>query len=193
MRILIVGAGALGGLVGAYLTRSGEDVTLLEVNQARARLLADAGLHITRVGQDETTIPVHVVTSLDGVEPFDLVFVAVKTYQTEDAVRAALGASTAKTLFFSLQNGIGNAEAISALVGEERVLCGVTYHSIEHAGPGACAIAPASSPSRSPPCAAGRRQKPRSLAQRSGAPASRRTSWPTSTTRCGGSCSTTRW
>mgnify|MGYP001425974654 FL=1 len=36
MRILIVGAGALGGLVGAYLTRSGEDVTLLEVNQARA-------------------------------------------------------------------------------------------------------------------------------------------------------------
>jgi 2-dehydropantoate 2-reductase len=136
MRILIVGAGALGGLVGAYLTRSGEDVTLLEVNQARARLLADAGLHITRVGQDEATIPVHVVTSLDGVEPFDLVFVAVKTYQTEDAVRAALGASTAKTLFFSLQNGIGNAEAISALVGEERVLCGVTYHSIEHAGPG---------------------------------------------------------
>ncbi|MEK6611536.1 MAG: 2-dehydropantoate 2-reductase [Gemmatimonadota bacterium] len=136
MRILIVGAGALGGLVGAYLTRSGEDVTLLEVNQARARLLADAGLHITRVGQDETTIPVHVVTSLEGVEPFDLVFVAVKTYQTEDAVRAALGASTATTRFFSLQNGIGNAEAISALVGEERVLCGVTYHSVEHAGPG---------------------------------------------------------
>lgn len=136
MRILIVGAGALGGLVGAYLTRAGEDVTLLEVNHARARLLADAGLHITRVGQDETTIPVHVVTTLEGVEPFDLVFVAVKTYQTGDAVRAALGASNARTLFFSLQNGIGNAETISALVGEERVLCGVTYHSIEHAGPG---------------------------------------------------------
>jgi 2-dehydropantoate 2-reductase len=136
MRILIVGAGALGGLVGAYLTRSGEDVTLLEVNQARARLLADAGLQITRVGQDEATIPVRVVTSLAGLEPFDLVFVAVKTYQTEDAVRASLPATTATTLFFSLQNGIGNAEAIAALAGEERVLCGVTYHSIEHAGPG---------------------------------------------------------
>ena len=136
MRILIVGAGALGGLVGAYLSRAGEDVTLLEVNHARARLLAEAGLHITRVGQDETTIPVHVVTSLDGVAPFDLVFVAVKTYQTEDATRAALGATLPSTLFFSLQNGIGNAEAIAAIVGEERVLCGVTYHSIEHAGPG---------------------------------------------------------
>src|ERR1019366_5963223 len=109
MRVLIVGGGALGGLVGAYLTRAGEDVTLLEVNQARARLLADAGVHITRVGQDETTIPVRVVTSLSGLEPFDLVFVAVKTYQTGDAVRAALEATNAGTLFFSLQNGIGNA------------------------------------------------------------------------------------
>jgi len=136
MRILIVGAGALGGLVGAYLTRAGEDVTLLEVNQARARLLADAGVHITRVGQDETTIPIRVVTSLSGLEPFDLVFIAVKTYQTEDAVRAALEATTPATRFFSLQNGVGNAEAIAALVGEDRVLCGVTYHSIEHAGPG---------------------------------------------------------
>lgn len=136
MRILIVGAGALGGLVGAYLTRAGEDVTLLEVNQARARLLADAGLQITRVGQDEETIPVHVVTSATTLDPFDLVFVAVKTYQTGDAVRAVLEATTAATRFLSLQNGIGNAEAIAALVGEERVLCGVTYHSIEHAGPG---------------------------------------------------------
>ena len=136
MRILIVGAGALGGLMGAYLSRAGEDVTLLEVNQARARLLSEAGLHIARVGVDETTIPVHAVTSLEGVAPFDLVFVAVKTYQTADAVRAALVATTPRTLFFSLQNGLGNAEAIAALVGEERVLCGVTYHSIEHAGPG---------------------------------------------------------
>jgi 2-dehydropantoate 2-reductase len=136
MRILIVGAGALGGLMGAYLTRAGEDVTLLEVNQARARLLADAGLQITRVGQEEVTIPIHVVTTVAGLAPFDLVFVAVKTYQTGDAVRAVLGATTAATRFLSLQNGIGNAEAIAALVGEERVLCGVTYHSVEHAGPG---------------------------------------------------------
>ncbi len=136
MRILIVGAGALGGLVGAYLSRSGEDVTLLEVNQARAQLLAAAGLHITRVGQDETTIPIHVVTSVVGLAPFELVFVATKTYQTQDAVRAALAATSPATLFFSLQNGIGNAEAIAEIVGASRVLCGVTYHSIEHSGPG---------------------------------------------------------
>ena len=135
MRILIVGAGALGGLVGAYLTRAGEDVTLLEINKARARLLAEEGLQISRVGQAEESFPVKAVTSVEGVPPFDLVFVAVKTYQTEDATRGVLSAVGPATRFLSMQNGIGNAEAIARLVGAERVLCGITYHSIQHMGP----------------------------------------------------------
>jgi len=135
MRILIVGAGALGGLVGGYLTRAGEDVTLLEVNQARARLLNDQGLQISRVGQEEESFPVRVVTSVDGLAPFDLVFVAVKTYQTEDAIRSVMNAVGPSTLFLSVQNGIGNAEAIARMVGPERVLCGITYHSVQHMGP----------------------------------------------------------
>ncbi len=135
MRILIVGAGALGGMVGANLARAGEDVALLEVNTARARLLNDEGLGITRMGEEEVTVPVRVVTSVTGLEPFDLVFIAVKTYETEDAVRSVIGATSSKTLFLSLQNGIGNAEKIAGLVGAERVLCGITYHSIQHTGP----------------------------------------------------------
>ena len=135
MRILIVGAGALGGLVGAYLTRAGEDVTLLEVNKARARLLAEEGLQISRVGQDEESFPVKAVTSVDGLAPFDLVFIAVKTYQTEAATRGVISAVGPNTRFLSLQNGIGNAETIAQLVGSDRVLCGITYHSIQHTGP----------------------------------------------------------
>lgn len=135
MRILIVGAGALGGLVGASLASAGEDVTLLEVNKARARLLNDEGLLITRMGEPEKHFPVNAVTTVTGLDPFDMVFIAVKTYQTEDAVRAALPATRPHTRFLSMQNGIGNAEAIAKLVGEDRVLCGITYHSIQHAGP----------------------------------------------------------
>jgi 2-dehydropantoate 2-reductase len=135
MRILIVGAGALGGLVGAYLTRAGEDVTLLEVNKARARLLNDDGLQITRVGQEEESFRVRTVTALEGLPPFDLVFLAVKTYQTEDATRGVLSAIGPGTRFLSMQNGIGNAETIARLVGRDRVLCGITYHSIQHVGP----------------------------------------------------------
>ncbi|MGE5231241.1 MAG: ketopantoate reductase family protein, partial [Deltaproteobacteria bacterium] len=135
MRILIVGAGALGGLVGAYLTRAGEDVTLLEVNKARARLLDEDGLQITRVGQEEESFRVRTVTAVEGLLPFDLVFLAVKTYQTEDATRGVLGAAGPGTRFLSMQNGIGNAETIARLVGPDRVLCGITYHSIQHVGP----------------------------------------------------------
>jgi len=136
MRILIVGAGALGGLVGAKLTLAGADVTLLEANAARARLLADAGLQISQAGQEELCVPVTVVTSVEGLAPFDLVFIAVKTYQTEAAVREVLPAIHRGTRFLSMQNGIGNAETIAAMVGLDRVLCGITYHSIQHAGPG---------------------------------------------------------
>jgi len=136
MRILIVGAGALGGLVGAKLTLVGADVTLLEANAARARLLADAGLQISQAGQEELCVPVTVVTSVEGLAPFDLVFIAVKTYQTEAAVREVLPAIHRGTRFLSMQNGIGNAETIAAMVGLDRVLCGITYHSIQHAGPG---------------------------------------------------------
>jgi len=138
MRILIVGAGALGGFIGAGLRRAGEDVTLFTNNAARARLLNDAGLVITRTGQEETSVPVSVVTSVEGLAPppFDLVFIAVKTYQTEEATRSALAATGPVTLFLSMQNGIGNADTLARLVGPERVLCGITYHSIQHAGPG---------------------------------------------------------
>ena len=136
MRILIVGAGALGGLCGAYLTRAGEDVTLLEVNQARARLLNEGGLEIARTAQEAIRVPVRVVTTVDGEAPFELVLIAVKTYQTEEALRPVLGATGPHARFLSLQNGIGNTETIASVVGPGRVLCGITYHSVQHAGPG---------------------------------------------------------
>ncbi len=136
MRILIVGAGALGGMVGAYLTRAGEDVVLLEANQARARHLIEFGLLVSKVGEAEANFPVSVVTAIDGLAPFDLVFIAVKSYQTEAATRGILAATTASTRFLSMQNGFGNAETIAGLVGPARVLTGITYHSIQHSGPG---------------------------------------------------------
>lgn len=136
MQILIVGAGALGGLVGAFLTRAGAAVVLLDDNQARARVLNDQGLLISQAGQPESLFPVRVVSSIEGLAPVDLVFVAVKTYQTTEAVRSVLPLLGPNTRVLSMQNGFGNAEAIAELVGPQRVLCGITYHSIQHVGPG---------------------------------------------------------
>ena len=135
MRILIVGAGALGGLIGAQLSEAGEDVVFIEVNQARAKLLNESGLNISAVGLDERCVPMRVVSTITDKEPVDLVFVAVKSHQTEAAIQSVRSVITPQTWILSLQNGIGNPETIAGILGPERVLCGITYHSIQHVGP----------------------------------------------------------
>jgi 2-dehydropantoate 2-reductase len=135
MRILVVGAGALGGLVGAQLTEAGEDVLLVEVNPARTKLLNETGLNISEVGRGERCVRIHVVTAVEGTLPVDLVIVAVKSYQTRAAIESIQPAIDSKTLVLSLQNGIGNTETLAEVLGPERVLCGITYHSIQHVGP----------------------------------------------------------
>ncbi|RKZ15251.1 hypothetical protein DRQ53_09545 [bacterium] len=134
MKILVVGAGALGGMVGAHLTESGEDTTIIEINPARARLISDTGLFLTE-GRKERNIPMQVVTSVEGLPVMDLIFVSVKSYQTESAVRGLLPVVGAHTKMLSLQNGIGNTATMAELIGPEKVLCGITYHSIQHVGP----------------------------------------------------------
>jgi 2-dehydropantoate 2-reductase len=134
MRILVVGAGALGGMVGAHLTESGEDTTIIEINSARARLISDTGLFLTE-GRKERNIPMQVVTSVEGLAPMDLIFVSVKSYQTEAAVRGLLPVVGEHTKMLSLQNGIGNTATMAELIGPDKVLCGITYHSIQHVGP----------------------------------------------------------
>ncbi len=135
MKILVVGAGALGGTIGALLSATGEEVIFLENDHERARLLNREGLCLLEEGKPERTIPLRVLTNLDGGGPVDLVFISVKSYQTEGAVRAALPAVGEKTRVLSMQNGIGNTECVASIVGGERVLSGITYHSIQHLGP----------------------------------------------------------
>ncbi len=135
MRIVIVGAGALGGLVGAQLTAGGEDVTLIEINEARTRMLNETGLYVAEGNKGETCVPVKVATSVAGLPVADLVFISVKSYQTEPALRACLPVIGPETFVLSMQNGIGNTETMARIVKPRQVLSGITYHSIQHVGP----------------------------------------------------------
>ncbi len=135
MRIVIVGAGALGGLVGGQLTAGGQDVTLIEINEARTRLLNETGLFVAEGNKGETCIPVKVVTSVENMEPADLVFISVKSYQTEPALKACLPIIGPDTFVLSMQNGIGNTETMAGIIEPRQVLSGITYHSIQHVGP----------------------------------------------------------
>ena len=135
MKIVIIGAGALGGLVGAQLTAAGEDVTLVEINEARTQLLNETGLFVAEGNKGETCVPVKVVKSIDGLAVADLVFISVKSYQTEGALRASLPLIGPETFVLSMQNGIGNTETMAGIIPARQVLSGITYHSIQHVGP----------------------------------------------------------
>ncbi len=135
MRIVIIGAGALGGLVGAQLTDGGEEVTLIEINEARVKLLRESGLFVSEGTAGEKCVPVTVAPSVEGLPVADLVFVSVKSYQTEDAMRASLPVIGSETFVLSMQNGIGNTDVMAEIIDPSRVLSGITYHSIQHTGP----------------------------------------------------------
>jgi 2-dehydropantoate 2-reductase len=123
-RIGIVGAGAIGCVVGGMLTRAGRDVTLLDQWPEHVETLKRDGLQLSgTIG--EHRIPVralHLHEAQRITEPFDAVFVAVKSYDTEWAT--ALGCAYLARpdgVVVDFQNGI-NDERVAAVAGRERTL-----------------------------------------------------------------------
>src|SRR5580704_16145326 len=112
MRILVLGAGAVGGYFGGRLAEAGRDVTFL-VRPARAALLAERGLKVTSLLGDFTVKPKTVTAErLDG--PYDLLLLTTKHYdldQAIDAIRHAVGAQTA---VLPLLNGLGHLDRLEA-------------------------------------------------------------------------------
>lgn len=137
MRIAILGGGgAMGGLFGGYLARAGNDVTLIDVSKPAVDTINEAGLSIEEKDGSQPVIRVAASTEPSKVGPVDLVINFVKCYHTEAAVRAAAAMIDGRTAVLSLQNGWGNAPRIASIVGEDRVLVGLTYHSGTLLGPG---------------------------------------------------------
>jgi 2-dehydropantoate 2-reductase len=122
VRILIAGAGALGSLYGAFLRRAGHRVTLLgraeHLEAIRAR-----GLEVDGLFGDATVAGFELATrAADVGGPFDLILLAVKSHAVESTVRPLVRALAANGRLLALQNGLGHVEALTALVGAERLL-----------------------------------------------------------------------
>ena len=117
MKIVILGAGALGTVLGAHLARAGEDVTLLARGQ-RAAYLQEHGATIT--GLVDFTVPVPVVTDPSQVHDADALIVTVKTYDMDAALASVKHIDAVSVL--SIQNGVLKNEQLAQTFGWEKVL-----------------------------------------------------------------------
>jgi len=117
MKVVVVGAGALGSIVGAHLVLGGHDVVFVARGQ-RAAFLRQRGIVLT--GLADCTVPVTVVTDPGTVQEADLLLVTVKTYDTELALAGLRRLQVGSAL--SLQNGVLKNEQLASVFGLERVL-----------------------------------------------------------------------
>jgi 2-dehydropantoate 2-reductase len=120
LRILIVGAGAVGGYFGGLWTEAGLDITFL-VREGRRNAIASSGLTLVREGRELRTQP-RVLVSSDIQAAFDIVFLTVPGQALAEAIadiRPAIGPGSA---IISSLNGVRHFEALRAAYGDEVVL-----------------------------------------------------------------------
>ena len=145
-----MGAGAMGGLFAGMLTRAGQDVWLIDNHKQRAEkinregLIIEASKALEAREPKQETIKIKATTEPQEAGSCDLVIIFVKAYDTEKATRNSLPLTGSKTVWLTLQNGLGNIDKMGKIVGKDRVIAGITYQGatvleagrIRHAGCG---------------------------------------------------------
>jgi 2-dehydropantoate 2-reductase len=120
-RILLMGCGGIGGIMGASLARRGCDYVAVTHNQAIASAIEERGFEVIE-GDRRTCVPgtAHVSIPVDA-GPFDFVFLATQPPQVEEATRAAAPYLAAEGAFVCFQNGLCE-QRVARLVGSDKTL-----------------------------------------------------------------------
>lgn len=138
-RIVIVGAGAVGSVVGGMLDAHGHDVLLVGRDPHMAAIARD-GLRVTGLFGEHQGRP-RVTTDLATADSSaDVVFVSVKSHATADVARELARWRSAPPLVVSLQNGLGNVETLAEALGAERVIGARVIFGALVAAPGAAHV-----------------------------------------------------
>jgi 2-dehydropantoate 2-reductase len=125
MRILVLGAGAVGGYFGGRMVEGGADVTFLVRGNRRAALARDGLLVKSAVG--DLKLAVKTVTAGEKMSPFDIVLLSSKSYDLDSAMDSIAPAVGPKSAIVPLLNGIAHLDTLSARFGAQRVLGGACY------------------------------------------------------------------
>jgi 2-dehydropantoate 2-reductase len=136
MHVLCFGAGAIGSLVGAWLSESGVAVTLL-ARRDHVAAIRTRGLIVETPQRRISCKRVDTITMLDDLAgPPDIILLTVKAYHTADALEALRPVVQGSAVIASLQNGVGNEELIAAACGAERTVAGTVTINASRPRPG---------------------------------------------------------
>ncbi len=136
MKIVILGAGAMGCLYGGHLAEGGNDVWLLDVWQQHVDAINSLGLSIEGLSGNRLIKSIKATTKPSDVGIADLVIVFVKSTITDLAISDNKEIFDSSTAVLTLQNGLGNVEKINQTICEENIIAGVTAHGATLLGPG---------------------------------------------------------
>jgi len=126
MRVAVMGAGAVGGYLGACLARGGAEVTLI-ARGAHLAAMRDHGLTLVTPEGERSTVAVNATDDPREIGSVDFVLFLVKSYDTETAAQRLTPLVGDGTGVICLQNGIDNEAKLAAVIGEEHVLGGSAY------------------------------------------------------------------
>ena len=136
MRILVMGAGGIGGYYGAVLAKAGNEV-VFAARGAHLEAMQTRGLEIRERDGSATIQSIQAVRfPVQASGPFDFILFAVKTYDTVEAAQAIAPVVGPQTSVLPIQNGVDSVDEISKIVPAERVLAGSTVLSATIAEPG---------------------------------------------------------
>jgi 2-dehydropantoate 2-reductase len=125
MRILVLGAGGVGGYFGGRLAEGGADVTFL-VRERRRVQLRDKGL-IVKSSFGDMAMPVTAIGREEIAAPYGLVLLSCKAYDLDSAMEAIAPAVGPDTAILPVINGLRQIEALQARFGEGHVLGGICF------------------------------------------------------------------
>lgn len=123
MRILVLGAGGIGGYYGARLVEKGEDVTFL-VRSKRKQQIEKDGLMIHSVNGDFSFKP-KLLTKTDVVDPFDVVLFSTKAYHLKEALNDLKPFVCERTVIIPLLNGMAHLSSLKQAFGSKNVIGGL--------------------------------------------------------------------
>lgn len=135
MKIAIVGPGAVGSLLAAFLSKTKEEVWVLDKDKQRAAFIAQNGISVEGVSGNWHG-KVRSTADPQQIGQAELIIICVKSYSTKEAIIHAKSLVTEESKVITLQNGIGNIEIISEAVGQEKVIGGITNLGATYLEPG---------------------------------------------------------